>query len=501
MILVPFSVALMLLLHSSALNAQVFDIQQTISDGAQRSTIAFDGMAFLTGNFCACTFIPPGKVADYFGFQYVRDNDISGMGHTTDFLTAYANNLLYVLDSAQKQEIISLAKAQVTLVNQYASNRFPLIDAFVRLRDGHLPAGSTGLDKEGIETYSAQLYRLDGYISLQRAQLYARIINALNAQQRNYLDSVCKKGMKYMPVLPDQIDKRPLNNYQFVAVMSIAADIYTWYIGSLEADVYFCPERQGDYFGGFYIKDAPAMGNHGYAIDTNLTQHGGDMFLEALTPSQRALITAVVEEQRPALLALVERRTDIAKLLRLYRAQAVVDTTAILQLSETYGRLDGEISYYYATAFSRVGWTLTQAQRDTLHAIRNLDKYPCVGAYLYSDSIAMPEIPNTDFLFATTTAVDEQSKNSSVVVAPNPFAQATQFTFTVASTQELQFIVYSVHAKVLKTFKKSYSEGVHTIAWDGKDDSGSQVPNGVYYYILRTGNGSTLAAGNVVLLR
>ncbi|MBL7975206.1 MAG: hypothetical protein JNJ85_09855, partial [Candidatus Kapabacteria bacterium] len=257
--------AIIFLSQSYVVRSQVFDIKQTISDGAQRNTIAFDGMAFLTGNFCACTFIPPGKVADYFGFQYVRDNDITGMGHTTDFLTAYANNLLYVLDSAQKQEIITLAKTQVEMVNQYAINRFPLIDAFVRLRDNRIPSGSSGLDKEAVLKYSAQLYRLDGVISVQRAQLYAHIINALSASQKNYLDSICKRGMKYMPLLPDQIDKRPLNNYQFVAVMSIAADIYTWYIGSLEADVYFCPERQGDYFGGFYIKDAPAMGNHGYA--------------------------------------------------------------------------------------------------------------------------------------------------------------------------------------------------------------------------------------------
>ena len=42
--------------------------------------------------------------------------------------------------------------------------------------------------------------------------------------------------------------------------MTYAGDLFSWYAGSLEADVYFCPERQGTYYGGFYIKDAPAIG-------------------------------------------------------------------------------------------------------------------------------------------------------------------------------------------------------------------------------------------------
>ena len=57
-------------------------ITQTLSDGGQRNTIAFDGLAFLTGNLGADSFFPPGKVADFWGFQYLRDNDPTGMGHT-----------------------------------------------------------------------------------------------------------------------------------------------------------------------------------------------------------------------------------------------------------------------------------------------------------------------------------------------------------------------------------------------------------------------------------
>ena len=55
------------------------NMDQTLSDQAQLTTIAFDGLAFLTGSLGSDSFFPPGKVADYWGFQYLRDNDPSGM--------------------------------------------------------------------------------------------------------------------------------------------------------------------------------------------------------------------------------------------------------------------------------------------------------------------------------------------------------------------------------------------------------------------------------------
>jgi hypothetical protein len=44
-----------------------YSIAQATSDNAQLHTIAFSGLAFLTGDFGSDTFLPPGKVSDYFG--------------------------------------------------------------------------------------------------------------------------------------------------------------------------------------------------------------------------------------------------------------------------------------------------------------------------------------------------------------------------------------------------------------------------------------------------
>ena len=78
---------------------QRYSIEQAVSDKAQLHTSAFNGLAFLTaGSMGECTFIPPGKVCDYFGFQYMRDIDTGTGGHNTDFLTRIADNVLVILN-------------------------------------------------------------------------------------------------------------------------------------------------------------------------------------------------------------------------------------------------------------------------------------------------------------------------------------------------------------------------------------------------------------------
>jgi hypothetical protein len=380
-----------------------YTIERTLSDGAQRSIIAFDGLAFLTGNLGADSFFPPGKIADFWGFQYLRDNDPSQMGHNTDFLTRAALNMLHVLTPAQRGELITLAESQVGDINQYAYDRFVLMQAFRRLLEGDLPTGTTGLDVAAVKAYSAQLYQLDGRISYARAQVMGALINAFTTEQKAYLDAMVGQGMLNWPVVEETEDLHGLPRDVKEAVMTYAGDMFSWYADSLEADVYFCPERQGTYFGSFYMKDAPAVGNPGYTIPDNLTQEMGKAFLQVLTPDQSAIITNLVAVQKPALYEIVDRREDVANLLRQFMYGGIPNQASVLGLMERYGELDGEIISLYASAFAQVNQALTAGQLAALQTLRT-DllgdmAYPS-GAYLYSEPITMPEIPATDFLFS-----------------------------------------------------------------------------------------------------
>jgi hypothetical protein len=398
-----FFLVLSLILICPVMLRAEMNMDNTLSDQAQLNTIAFDGLAFLTGSVGADSFFPPGKVADFWGFQYLRDNDQSSMGHNTDFLTKAANNMLSALNDSQRQQLITLAKSQVSQINQYAMDRFVLIDAFNRNLTGHIPAGSTGLNPNAVKNYSEQLYRLDGQISYARAQVMGPILGNLTSTQKSYLNGMVGQGMTSWPNVGDQLNAYTLTNDEKVAVMTYAGDMFSWYAGNIDKDVYFCPERQGTYFGSFYLKDAPAMGNPNYTISNTLTGDMGAAFLNILNPQQRSLITDILTEQSSDLLKLVDRRRDVAALLREFIAGQTPDAAAVMDLMNKYGEHDGQISYLYATAFADVAKTLNADQWSQLYTLRTniLQGEPSVpaGAYLYSAPIDMPNIPNSDFLF------------------------------------------------------------------------------------------------------
>jgi phosphatidylethanolamine-binding protein (PEBP) family uncharacterized protein len=407
-----------------------YSTEQAISDRAQLNTIAFDGLAFLTGDFGCNTFLPPGKVADFCGFQYMRDVDTNQLGHNTSFVPRAANNVLFILSDQQKAQLIALAKEQEKLLTDFAYKRFPLIQAFCRQLTGDIPTGSEGLNREAVIKYTAEFFEIDGLLSYRRAEVLGGIVRSLTEEQKTYLGKMLFNNSATWPEKEDQIDKRSLSHTVHVAVMTYASEMFSWYAGNVEADVYFCPERHATYFGSFYMKDIPAMGNQNYSISTSLTGDSGEAFLAALTEPQRKLVMNLVSQQRQDLTEIVKTRRAIATELRRFMKESEVDKEKVMSLSRRYGELDGEISYYYAMAFAEVGKTLTSEQKRTLFKLRNLDaKFTCKGAYLYSSAINMPIIPNTDFLFGKTN-------NVATVASPaNPAPDTVrQMTFSLRSS-------------------------------------------------------------------
>jgi hypothetical protein len=184
--------------------------------------------------------------------------------------------------------------------------------------------------------------------------------------------------------------------------MTYASELFSWYKGSLDADVYFCPERHGTYFGGFYLKDYPAMGNKGYFISTSLTGDAGKNFLDLLNPVQRESIENLPNQQKKELDAIVSLRTSISKMLRGFMQGENPKKDSVISLVKEYGEKDGLMSFYYATAFASVSKSLTAEQKSKLKELRALDVNP-KGIYIYSDPAPIPENLNTDELFQSPT--------------------------------------------------------------------------------------------------
>jgi hypothetical protein len=151
------SALMVMLLLTFSVEAQDISIEQAISDEAQMKTIAFDGLAFLTGDLCSDTFFPPGKVSGFFGFQYKRDIAPNGFGHNTEFAGRVSDSVLSILTDGQVQSLVTLANTQSAQVEAYGYKRFVLMKAFRRLLVNDLPAGMDGLDDKAVMEFSAEV--------------------------------------------------------------------------------------------------------------------------------------------------------------------------------------------------------------------------------------------------------------------------------------------------------------------------------------------------------
>ncbi|MGE5505148.1 MAG: hypothetical protein ACM31L_12055 [Actinomycetota bacterium] len=391
-----------------ASGAQGYTLEQAVSDRAQLTTIAFNGLAFLTGSFGASSFIPPGKVSDFFGFQYMRDIDAAGQGHSPQFLDRAAGNILSILDARQRDAFSTEAAAEAEQMRSLGLRRLPLIAAFHDQLDGRIPAGSTGLNREAVMRYGGAMFEADAALAWQRAAAFGQLALSLSPQQKAFLARMRFGDFASWSAVDMERYKlgRGSAHLVNVAYMTLASEFFSWYAGSTDADTYFCPERHGTYFGGFYLKDAPAMaaaatGRRDYRISTSLTGDSGQAFIGLLDDGQRRLMNGILDRQRRPLAEIVEVRRAISAELRKFLVGGTPDRARVITLGRRYGELDGELAWIYATTFAKVAATSTPQQWAAFKRLRGVDDAGQVApAYLYSDPLAQaPAIPERAALF------------------------------------------------------------------------------------------------------
>ncbi|MCP4745059.1 MAG: hypothetical protein GY874_02805 [Desulfobacteraceae bacterium] len=380
---------------------QRYSIEQAISDRAQLHTIAFNGLAFITGSFGEYTFIPPGKVCDFFGFQYMRDIDVAGKGHNPMFLNRVVGNVMRVLSNEQRKLFFDLAEIQAKELESLALKRLPLIKSFDRELNGQRPGGTSKLNRNAVAQYVGELFAHDAKLSYARAEIFGKVASSLTAKQKAYLGKMQFGDFNTWPDLDEQKSIIKGKSHLFnVAYMTFASEFFSWYAGSTTADTYFCPERHGTYFGGFYMKDMPAMGKRDFDISTAVTGNSGENFLNILNEEQRRHISIIIDQQRKPLQEIIDVRRAMSVELRKFLTSNQADKGKVLALGKRYGELDGELSWLYATAFAKVNRTLTTVQRTKLEKLRNIGNYVPAPAYLYSSPMKkLPKLPNTNHFF------------------------------------------------------------------------------------------------------
>jgi hypothetical protein len=78
---------------------------------------------------------------------------------------------------------------------------------------------------------------------------------------------------------------------------------------------------------------------------------------------------------------------------------------------------------------------------------------------------------------------------------PNPFSGETYFTFNLTGStfpDELKVRIYTVAGRLIHTLLVpvgSLRFGFNRVYWDGRDNDGNEIANGVYFYTMVLKNG------------
>lgn len=71
---------------------------------------------------------------------------------------------------------------------------------------------------------------------------------------------------------------------------------------------------------------------------------------------------------------------------------------------------------------------------------------------------------------------------------PNPFNLTTNISFYLPNQSQVDLTIYNLLGEKVKTLANGVFEpGSHSVSWDGKNESGSVVASGIYFYRLNTG--------------
>jgi hypothetical protein len=72
---------------------------------------------------------------------------------------------------------------------------------------------------------------------------------------------------------------------------------------------------------------------------------------------------------------------------------------------------------------------------------------------------------------------------------PSPFSASTRISFATEARTTVSLRIHDASGRVVKTlFDGVEDPGIHDVTWDGKDDGGRDLPSGVYFYSLSSGN-------------
>jgi len=70
---------------------------------------------------------------------------------------------------------------------------------------------------------------------------------------------------------------------------------------------------------------------------------------------------------------------------------------------------------------------------------------------------------------------------------PNPLMHSALINYTIPAKGEVSLTIYDLTGRLVRTLVRGMQNpGDYKVRWDGKDDKGKELGNGIYFYKLTT---------------
>lgn len=106
------------------------------------------------------------------------------------------------------------------------------------------------------------------------------------------------------------------------------------------------------------------------------------------------------------------------------------------------------------------------------------------AAYTFADLLP--------YIETVTTGVEvrELAKEFSIFQNyPNPFNPETKIIYQLPKAEHVSLMIYNVLGQKIRTLVNEFKEaGNYDVYWDGKDETGKNMPAGIYIYRIRAGS-------------
>ncbi len=126
--------------------------------------------------------------------------------------------------------------------------------------------------------------------------------------------------------------------------------------------------------------------------------------------------------------------------------------------------------------------------------------YKTIGSSFEFGGLENGEFPSTrdelfqrylDFFDGLYTSVAQHHRNNKLIgfldIYPNPFNSNTSIKYSLNTNTHIQIIVYNINGKKVNTLFNGFKEkGKHEIVWNGLDQKGNRLPDGMYFFTLET---------------